>query len=310
MIDDDILDDELTHDESPAGATLRTATDIVDLILGADGAWQPAETLALGAAGAWKFDLASPGRNAVLHVHLADVLRRYILDRLHSAKELGYEIHVALALEALYESEVQTVLAELDAHIHLIDGADVQPPEHHLDSLTHHQVAVSPTARTAIGRANWRRRHDGTNQQKGRYFESLLAFLFEQVPDFRVVERNYRGDSDEVDIWLQIASWSTRCWQENGVPFILVEGKNREESAGAPFVIHIKGQLREKRRRTRIGILCSTSTFSRDANIEVVKLAESEYSVALLGPDELEAWIESPNPDDYLESQVRKAMIR
>lgn len=113
-----------------------------------------------------------------------------------------------------------------------------------------------------------------------------------------------------MDIWLQIDNWSQRCWQESGVPFILIEGKNRQERSGAPFVIHIKGQLREKRRRTRIGILCSTSPFSSDAATEVIKLAESEYSVALLGPDELKAWIESPEPTDFLEALIRKAMIR
>lgn len=309
MVDFDAFD-ELAEDEPSLGNDLRTVESAVASIVTADERWQPGETLQLAPGLAWRFHLMRDEPKAVLHVHLADVLRSHVLDRLRAASGTGYQTHVAMPLGALYESDVQVVLAEIDGFVHVIDGAKVHPGEHHLDALTNNRVAVSPEARTTIARAAWARRADGTSQHKGRFFEALLSFLFEQVAEFTVIERNYRGDSDEVDIWLQIGSWSERCWQENGVPFILVEGKNRAEHAGAPFVVHIKGQLREKRRRTRIGILCSTSTFSSDAVTEVIKLAESEYSVALLGPAELEAWIDSDTPSDYLEAQIRRAMLR
>lgn len=302
--------DDFNEDEPALGSDLRTVEAVIDGITAVDPQWSPGETLRLAPGVAWRFNLMVTEPRRLLHVHLADVLRSHIVARLKAARDLGFEMHVALNLAALYETRVQILLSEINAFVHLIDGRVVHAGVHHLDALTKHQVAVAPLARTTIARANWARRGDGTNQEKGRLFEALLAFLFEQVGEFTVVERNYRGDSDEVDIWLQIGKWSTSCWQEDGVPFILVEGKNRVETAGAPFVLHIKGQLREKRRRTRIGILCSSSPFSSDAVNEVIKLAESEYSVALLGPTELEAWIDSQNPTKYLEDQIRKAMLR
>lgn len=306
---DDDLEIDNVDDEQPAGNTIRTVEAVVDKIN--DGAWVPPETaLDLGPNLRWRCDLIRHEKLAVLHVHLAEVLRSYIVQRLRAARHSGYEVHFAMPLESLYLAEVQFVLADLDAHVHLIDRDNVLTGSHHLDALVDAQVAVSPTARTAIAKAAWARRDEGTNQQKGKFFESLLAFLLEQVPDFRIIERNYRGDSDEVDVWVQIANFSARIWQENGVPFLLVEAKNRADKASAPFVVHIKAQLREKRRRTRIGILCSTSPFTSDAVLEVVKLAESEFSVALLGPDQMEAWIKAADGTAFLEAQVRKAMVR
>lgn len=140
---DDDLELDNVDDEQPAGNTIRTAEAVVDKIN--DGAWAPPETaLDLGPNLRWRCDLIRHEKLAVLHVHLAEVLRSYIVQRLRAARDRGYEVHLAMPLESLYLAEVQFVLADLDAHVHLIDRENVLTGSHHLDALVDMQVAVSP----------------------------------------------------------------------------------------------------------------------------------------------------------------------
>jgi hypothetical protein len=57
-------------------------------------------------------------------------------------------------------------------------------------------------------------------------------------------------------------------------------------------------------------LLVATSGFSSDAREEELKEAKGTLCVAMLGPDELLAWIESTDPDEFLDRHVGKAMLR
>ena len=151
---------------------------------------------------------------------------------------------------------------------------------------------------------------EGSNNVKGKRFERFLAFLLDQTIGLEVVERNYRGDTDEIDLVVQIVRYTGSCWFQEGVPFILVEAKNRSEATSQHMVSNLIRRLQTKRGTARVGMLFTTSKFTQDATMEVVKIAEGTLTVALVTPEQIVEWIEAVDPSAYIESIVRHAMLR
>ena len=245
--------------ESPETPLGLNGNVIVELLRGSSGWDVPAEALTDGNV-SWRPDLWASDEedHRVLHVHLVDELRTYLRQRLAMASTAGLRVVVALTLEGLYQDDLVAFLGEIDAEV-IVIGTDssvtLSEATHLLTALSDHSVAVSHTTRTAIAKKAWERRTEGSSYRKGRRFEGLLAFLLHQVADFRVVEQNLKGASDEVDLVIQIDNWSTRCWHHSGVPFVLVEAKNWRDPVGQPEVTILNGKLRTKRQRARIGLL-------------------------------------------------------
>lgn len=309
-MDDHTAQTDDFFEESPIAYDSSTVDLIVKSFAEQEQDWIPAETLTLAENIKWRPHLISSDKKKIIHFHFSDNLRPYIVERLRAAKSVGLEVHLALPLAAMYDAEVVRIISDVDGQIQFVEGQQVGPPQHHLDAISSRQIPLDRPTRTSVAKANWQRRSEGTNHEKGKRLESLLAFLFEQVADFKVIERNLRGDSDEIDLVLQNTHWTSRCWNIPGVPFILVEAKNRLEPTGQPTVSLLIRRLQTKRGTTRIGLIFTSSKFTEDANLEVIKLAESQITVVLVDPTNFEKWIESATPDDYLEELVRKAMLR
>ena len=89
-----------------------------------------------------------------------------------------------------------------------------------------------------------------------------------------------------------------------------MEAKNRAEPTVQYMVSNLIRRLQTKRGTARIGILFTTSKFTQDATMEVVKIAEGTLTVALVTPEEIVEWVEAADPSAYLESLVRRAMLR
>src|SRR5688500_9607327 len=86
------------------GSAVASATDVEDIaraIQVTDSEWQSGVTVELGGELRWRPDLTKPA-TAVLHVHLADRLRGYVLERLTAAASAGLQPHIALPIAALY----------------------------------------------------------------------------------------------------------------------------------------------------------------------------------------------------------------
>lgn len=261
----------------------------------------------------WRPDLYSVDRTRVLHIHLANELRMYLKARLQMVRETGVRVVIALQLQSLYQAEVVSFLGEIDAEIMIIESAEqltISQAEHVLSVLSDRSVPVNAEARTAIARRAWNNRSIGDSDTKGRRFEGLLAFLLNQTVDFKVVERNLRSLTDELDIVVQVQKPSDRCWQLEGAPFILVEAKNWADPVGQEVVSVFHTKLATKRQMVRIGILFTTSRFTSAAEIQEVKFAEGPTVIAMVDGSQMESWIDSSTPDDYLESVVRRSMLR
>lgn len=275
----------------------------------ASGEWRKGDALDLREGLRWRPNLVSVDGQKIAHLHFADELRSYVVERIHAAHSAGLIVHVVLPLASLYDAEVLDVLAESDAMVHIVN-LDLEKAEHHLDAISKARVPLGLESRKRVALAAWHRMREGSNNVKGKRFERFLGFLLDQTLGLEVVERNYRGDTDEIDLVVQVVRYTGGCWFQEGVPFILVEAKNRAESTAQHMVSNLIRRLQTKRGTARIGILFTTSKFTQDATMEVVKIAEGTLSVALVTPDEIVEWIEADDPSAYLEGRVRRAMLR
>ena len=306
---DDLLDDE-PEEEAHLVNDARRADEIQKKLIEAGGNWRSGTTLDLGGV-KWTPHLVSQDERDVVHIHLADELPRYIQRRLAAAVSRGLRIRVALTLEALYDYDVLTSLSDVDAYVFVVsEDGEIDGPHHFLAALGDQDVPVDHDLRVRLATATWSRRADGGSHEKGRRLEALLAFLLGQVSDFAIRSRNFRGDTDEIDIVVQIVGPSNHCWREEGVPFILVESKNWVEKSGQAQISLLIRHMDTRRGRVRIGMFFSANGFTSDARDEVLKLASTPLCVVLAGPDEIEEWIAASDPDRFLEDLVAAPMLR
>src|SRR6185503_15908596 len=116
--------------------------------------------------------------------------------------------------------------------------------------------------------------------------------------------------TEEIDIVLRCDIEMGRCWYQPGVPFILVEAKNHRKKVKSADVSSLMVKMQGKRGSCRLGVMCSTTGFSRKARNHELRLAATEYAIAMLGPDKLKKWIKSKNRTRWLEREIEDARLR
>ena len=306
---------DLDLDEPSGSPILASDIDkIIETIIGTDtkAGWQKDIELDLGAK-RWRPPAIASDSSRVLCVCLQDELPRSTIERVRLAREKGIKITVAVTIAALYREEVLSVLVDADSDVFVIDDYREERRfelRHCLAALADIEVPVAPTVRQEIGKKVRSRLGEGTNQEKGRRLEALLAFLFSQVSDLKVVERNFRTETEEIDLVLQVDNFSPRVWQKPGVPFILVEAKNRQDKASQPMMSVLLNKLQTKRGTARIGIMVSMGGFTTDAREQELRFSTQEICVVMIDSEGLEGLLASDNLDDELEALVRRALLR
>jgi hypothetical protein len=155
----------------------------------------------------------------VLHVHLAERLRPYVVERMTAAGGDGHDVHLALPLPRLYDEEMLFAIHQLDPQIHVIQGdtLEVAPSAALLTVLCDRRVKVTPKARTVLATHGLElSQADVGSQLRGRRYEALIAFLLSQISDFDVVERNLRTETEELDAVVQQRATQGRVWSGLG----------------------------------------------------------------------------------------------
>ena len=293
----------------PPGLSSSTIVDQLE----ASGQWIKSLDSIRGRDLSWRPDLYSAEGSSVLYVHLADELRSYLKDRLRMAVECGNQVVLVLQLQALYQDDVVTFLGEIDADVMIVDpdeDSTTLEVDHILTVLSDMSVPVSDTTRAMLAHQAWDRRSAGNSYIKGRRFEGLVAFLLSQTIDFKVVERNLKSRTDEIDIVVQIQKHSDRCWQLEGSPLVLIEAKNWERPVDQEVVSVFHTKLTTKRQMARIGLLFSSNSFTSAATMQELKFAQDRSVIVMINGSQLVDWIDSNTPDDFLETLVRRAMLR
>lgn len=281
-----------------AGAKGKTWVQDVELDLG-DKRWRP--------------NAVSEDGTRLLYVFLQDELPRFVRDRLVLAAQKGIKPVLALTLASLFKPEVVELLVNADADVIVLDdyvAARQLDPRALLVALADIEVPVSPELRKTVANVVWNRITDGTSQEKGRRLEGLLAFTFAQVRDLKVVERNYRNETEEIDLILQIDNFSSRVWQKSGVSFILVEAKNRADKASQPMVSSLITKLQTKRGSARIAVLVSLAGFTDDARMQELRFSTQDICVVMIDRAQLENMLSADDVDDAFETLVRQALLR
>lgn len=261
----------------------------------------------------WKPSAVSRDNARLLYVFLQDDLPRFARDRLRIAAAMGITPTLALHLASLFKREVVEILVEVDADVIVLDDyieARRLEPRALLLALAEIEVPISPEVRRIVANAVWKRLGDGSSQEKGRRLESLLAFTFSQVRDLKVVEHNYRNETEEIDLVLQIDNFSSRVWQKSGVPFVLVEAKNRADKASQPMVSSLITKLQTKRGTARIAVLVSLAGFTEDARMQELRFSTQELCVVMIDRTQLKRILDADNIDGELETHVRHALLR
>jgi hypothetical protein len=304
------------HDKDDLEPPLRLEHDVADVdrivarIATRFRSWKPGTALDLGDV-RWTPSAMALKPKRALYVHLTTGIPNFVARRVRAAAAAGWHIHVATEVEGLYDADLLRLLAEVDGNVYVI-GEDGPVPDavYYLAALGDHGIPVYLDLRRHLATASWERRANGTNHDKGRRLEGLLAFLLGQTEDYRIFERNFRGDTDEIDITIQVDRATARCWYEPGVPFLLVEAKNRAETTGSHVVALLSREIENRRGRVRLGLLFTTSGFSPEAKAEEGKNARTDICVAMFEPDDIVAWINAGDPDKFLEDHVIRAMLR
>jgi Restriction endonuclease len=308
----DDWDDPLNDSKS---APLTDASD-VDLVVlqiqerNKPRNWVREQSIDLGGR-RWRPSAVSESGEHILYVALGNEIPNYVADRLRAATGAGFQVVVAIPLAALYTPSTLEVLADVDADVYVFGDPRTESLQsmHFMAAIAELGVPVESNLRRSIGVAVLARLDTGTAHQKGRRMEALLAFLFAQVGDLRVVERNYDTETQEIDLVLQVDNISNRVWRHL-MPFILVEAKNTAEPAGQPIVSLMIHKVRTKRGTCKIGVIVSRNGFTSDARAEEMRISESENCVVLLDGNHLAELVAAADLDDALETFVRRAMLR
>lgn len=274
--------------------------------------WVPGRTLELGSK-RWRPTATDNVGTALLYVFLQQELPRHIRERLELAGNAKIAVTVALTLPSLYDSEIVELLIKIDAHVLVLDDyveSRRLVPRALLAAMADIGVPVSPELRRAIAKVVWERIESGTSYEKGQRLEALLAFFFSQVDDLKVVERNYRNASEEIDLVLQVDGFSSRVWQNPGVPFILVEAKNRADKASQQVISTMITKLQTKRGTARIAFVVSLAGFTEDARLQELRFSTQELCIVMIDRQQLKDILSAEDIDGALENFVRHALLR
>lgn len=305
--------DPLDNLDEPAPMLGRDANDLGPIIVNLkswDSEWEePDIPLDLGPV-RWQPQLRGKSKDWVLHVHMSRKIPNYLARRLVAAAEGGHEVHVACYLEALYDEETLRLLAATDAYVYVLDDVNAaRKRRHFLGAMADLAVPVSPSIRKEIATLVWDNLASGESHHKGARLEALLAFLMAQVDDFRIFARNYRNETQEIDIIVQVDSSGSRSWHRNA-PFILVESKNTAERIGQPPIALMFRKLETKRGSAKIAIFFSIGGYTSDARMEELRSSTTEFCVAMLDAADILEAISAEDITDLMERKVSEALLR
>lgn len=304
------VEDAISDGLGKRASDSERAEDLVRHAIKSQGWKRPKSAIDLGDVH-WRPHLVRARPRAILHVQISDRIQPYLAARLRAAQTAGWDVHLVVDAGSLYAKEFVERLAGIDVTVHLAkETAAIEDGRDLLTLLGERSVALPPETVSMLAIAAWERRREGTAHARGRRLEGLLAFMFGQVKGLRVVDTNLRTATEEIDLVLQTDREVDAPWYEDGVPFVLVESKNWSSTVGSAELSTFITKVQYKRERCRIGVMCAAGGLSSDAEHHELRLAATPFTIVMIGPDKIEAWIRSADPTKWLVDAMRRAMLR
>ena len=283
------------------------ATQLVEM--DADADWEMGEQIR-SIESSWRPTAVVKGSKRILQVCLTSKVPSHIRRRILSAIQNGYEVNLVIRLMSLYDPEEVEFLSVSGAKIRIAELANSrQDFEPFSRVVMTNEIPIPPLVSRKLLKSLYQEAVDLPPNQKGAAFEDFICLLLGQVNDFEIKERNFRTETQELDVVIQVRRISEMSWQLS-VPYILVEAKNRLEKTDQQDLNAFMSKVQSKGGSCRLGLMFSTSGFTSSAKMEELRYSRGNERIALLGPEEINALIESLTITETLDNQVRVALLR
>jgi hypothetical protein len=296
-----------------AGPGDEERAGVLSAIRAASNSWREAEAAIILAGNVrWRPDLVTANKG-LLFLSLMGGIPRALIRRMEAARESDYDLTVALGSRGI---EISTLLAlqELDARIIAIDWLDTEEVSivsyrSVADWISTERISLSPDDFQRLARARLTGALSDPRSVKGRLYEEVLCLLFSQISWVTVDEHSYRNESEEIDLILGIHATGHIAELAKG-PVAIATAKNESKATGSSTVKYLKEQMANRKGRCKLGFLCSASTISREAGVEILRGSQSsDLVLAHLDRDDLEALISKPTDlDEGLQRLIRRAV--
>lgn len=251
-----------------------------------------------------------------LYIHLAERPRPYLLERLEIfCGDLDSEIVIATTVDQVYNVEFVRQIGVLRLKILVLDedcNEPVEPKALALILSTWRVGLASDLRKHLLNSLLTRSLSSNDRNERGRLFEQFLALLFSQVKFFEYRISNFRTLTEEIDVVLAVTNLGgDGVWRRVGGSFAFVEAKNvRGVKTGqkeiSAFITKIRGKS-----LVRIGFVCSTSGFTSDAEIQLLRFAADEsFVIALLNLDRLKKLASCIDLDEEIVRCLEEAALR
>lgn len=156
----------------------------------------------------------------------------------------------------------------------------------------------------------WRRvSGESDSRKKGKGFEKFVNLLLQLDQGFRKTKSNVRTLNEEIDILVTYKGNSSH-WIRYASPFIMVECRNKNEKVQAKEIREFVQKMRNHQNMTTLGFFFSRSGFTRGCFIELVRLSNTQFNLALIDGDMIDTFLKKKNQDlkDFLERAIVKSM--
>jgi len=276
--------------------------------------WRVDETVSLSPSKRWTPSAVSSDGKKILYVRPQGDLPHFIKDRLRLAGQQGFHLVIAVDVGTLYQPGLLMEMGQLNCSVLVLDDpvtANQLTERQMLAALADIGVPVDPTVRKEIVQLSLSNLSVGTSFERGRRLEAVIAFLFSQVSDLSVFQRNYRSATEEIDIVLRVDNLSGHVWQKSGTPFILVEAKNRQGAADQAMMSELIVKLQTKRGSAKFGFFVSISGFTDPARLQELRYSSGDdICVVTFDLANIKDFAEAVSLDDWLDRHVSEALLR
>jgi len=146
-----------------------------------------------------------------------------------------------------------------------------------------------------------------TNKEKKESLEDLAEYLFSSITGIKVIDRNARTKTSEIDLILELDNiiFSFHPFFKEVGQHIMIECKNWEKAIGADEVRSFSSDMSDK--RVTFGCMVTRKGITRDAYEEIRKKFRTDHQVIIvLSREDVERVIKGENLIELLKEKYRR----